>query len=275
LSGVGSLADGRVEISVTGGAGKVTAYASVLDNLTSDPLLVTPVTLTDAGNTKWVIPGVADLSNGIANWQTDMRLFNAGTTPAAATLTFYSQNGGTPRTAPVTIAAGEVKQFDKTLASVFGATNDGGAVHITTPTASRLVATARTYNQTTGGTYGQFISGVTPDEATGVGSRPLQILQVEESNRFRSNIGLAEVTGKPVKLEITVVPPDAKITAVTEVQLQANEFRQINSLLRSIGLADTYNARVSVRAIEGEGKVTAYASVIDMLTNDPTYVPAQ
>jgi hypothetical protein len=57
--------------------------------------------------------------------------------------------------------------------------------------------------------------------------------------------------------------------------LQANEFRQINSLLRSVGLSDTYNARVSVRVIEGEGKVTAYASVIDMLTNDPTYAPAQ
>ena len=38
-------------------------------------------------------------------------------------------------------------------------------------------------------------------------------------------------------------------------------------------LTDTYNARVSVRDIEG--KVTTYASVIDMLTNDPTYVPAQ
>jgi uncharacterized repeat protein (TIGR01451 family) len=273
--GVGSLSDGRVEISVVGGGGKVTAYASVLDNLTSDPLLVTPVTLSDTGNTKWVIPGVADLNNGVANWQTDMRLFNAGTSSVGATLTFYSQNGGTPRTAQITIAAGEVRQFDKTLASVFGATNDGGAVHITTSTATRLVATARTYNQTTGGTYGQFISGVTPGEATGVGSRPLQILQVEESNRFRSNVGLAEVTGKPVKLEITVVPPDAKVTVVTEVQLQANEFRQINSLLRSVGLADTYNARVSVRAIEGEGRVTAYASVIDMLTNDPTYVPAQ
>jgi hypothetical protein len=32
---------------------------------------------------------------------------------------------------------------------------------------------------------------------------------------------------------------------------------------------------VSVPANEGEGRVTAYASVIDMLTNDPTYVPAQ
>ena len=161
------------------------------------------------------------------------------------------------------------------LASVFGMANDGGAIHVSTATPSRFVATARTYNQTSAGTYGQFISGVTPNEATGVGARPLQILQVEETNRFRSNIGLAEVSGNPVKLEIAVVPPDAKFTIVTEVQLQANEFRQIGSLLKSVGLQDTYNARVSVRAIEGSGRVTAYASVIDMLTNDPTYVPAQ
>ena len=108
-----------------------------------------------------------------------------------------------------------------------------------------------------------------------MGSRPLQILQVEESNRFRSNIGLAEVTGNPVKIEIAVVPPDAKITTFTEVTLQANEFRQIGSLLKSVGLDGTFNARVTVRAIEGTGRVTAYASVIDAQTNDPTYVPAQ
>jgi uncharacterized repeat protein (TIGR01451 family) len=274
-NGVGPLADGRVEISVVGGSGKVTAYASVLDNSTSDPLLVTPVTLTETGHTKWVVPGVADLNNGVANWQTDMRLFNAGTTDAEAVLTFYSQSGGTPQTANVTIPAGQVRQFDKALASVFGKANDGGAIHVATTAPTRLVATARTYNQTSAGTYGQFISGVTPNEATGLGSRPLQILQVEETNRFRSNIGLAEVTGNPVKLEIAVVPPDAKVTVFTEVQLQPNEFRQIGSLLRSVGLSDTYNARVSVRVIEGTGRVTAYASVIDMLTNDPTYVPAQ
>jgi hypothetical protein len=45
--------------------------------------------------------------------------------------------------------------------------------------------------------------------------------------------------------------------------------------LRSVGLDDTYNARVTVRAIGGDGRVVAYASVIDLVTNDPTYVPAQ
>jgi hypothetical protein len=273
--GVSSLADGRVEIQVLSPGGKVSAYASVLDNQTSDPLLVTPVALTDGGNTHWVVPGVADLNNGFANWQTDMRVFNAGATPVDATLSFYSQGGGSPKTKSVTIPAGQVLQFDKSLSSIFGVTNDGGAVHITTTAPARLITTARTYNQTTGGTYGQFISAVTSAEAAGVGTRPLQILQVEESNRFRSNIGLAEVTGNPVKIEIGVVPPDAKFTTFTEVTLQPNEFRQIGSLLKNVGLDGTFNARVTIRAIEGTGRVTAYASVIDAQTNDPTYVPAQ
>ena len=273
--GVNNLTDGRIEVQVAGGNGKVTAYASVLDNQTSDPLLVSPVTLGATGNRKWVVPGVADLNNGTANWQTDLRVFNAGDTDVEATLSFYSQNGGEPKTATLTIPAGQVRTLDKTLSTVFGTSNDGGAVHIATATDARLIATARTYNLTANGTYGQFISAVTPAEAAGAGTRPLQLLQVEETNRFRSNIGLAEVTGNPVRLEISVVPPDAKFTARAEVVLGANEFRQIGSLLRTVGLTDTYNARVTVRVIEGAGRVAAYASVIDAQTNDPTYVPAQ
>jgi uncharacterized repeat protein (TIGR01451 family) len=273
--GVGNLNDGRVEIEVVSGDGLVTAYASVLDNETSDPLLVTPVTLNDANATKWVMPGVADLVSGFANWQTDMRLFNAGRSDADVTMSFYSQGGGAPKVRTLTIKAGEVRQFDRTLATLFETANDGGAVHISTSEPAKLIATARTYNQVGSGTYGQFISAVTPAEAAGVESRPLQLLQVEESERFRSNIGLVEVTGKPVRIEISAVPPDAKFTAVTELELGPNEFRQLGSLLKSMGLDGTYNARVTVRAIDGEGRVTAYASVIDMLTNDPTYVPAQ
>ncbi len=273
--GVDNLTDGRVEIQVVSDGGKITAYASVLDNDTSDPLLVTPVEINSGGATKWVVPGVADLASGFANWQTDMRVFNAGTEDVEAGVLFYSQSGGAPKTTTITIPAGQVRQFDKALASLFDTTNDGGAVHITTASPARLIATARTYNQVGAGTYGQFISAVTPNEAAGVESRPLQLLQVEETDRFRSNIGLVEVTGNPVRLEISAIPPDAKFTAVTELFLGANEFRQLGSLLRSMGLADTHNARVTVRVLDGTGRVTAYASVIDMLTNDPTYVPAQ
>ena len=273
--GISTLHDGRVEVEVLSGDGLVTAYASVLDNGTSDPLLVTPVAVDSVGQTKWVVPGVADLASGFANWQTDMRLFNAGREPVEATFTFHSQNGGAPKVKTLTIGPGQVRQFDKALASLFDTANDAGAVHITTADPAKLIATARTYNQTGTGTYGQFISAVTVQEAAGLGSRPLQLLQVEESHRFRSNIGLVEVTGKPVKVEIAAIPPDAKFTAYTELELQPNEFRQLGSLLKSMGLDDTHNARVTVNVIDGQGRVTAYASVIDMETNDPTLIPAQ
>jgi hypothetical protein len=107
------------------------------------------------------------------------------------------------------------------------------------------------------------------------GSRPLQILQVEESAGYRSNVGFAEVSGKAVTLEVSVFQPNHNEPALLEVKLGPNEFRQIDSLLSKLGLAETFNARISVRAVDGEGRATAYLSLIDMKTGDPTYVPGQ
>jgi hypothetical protein len=144
--GITTLSDGRIEVEVLSGSGKVTAYASVLDNKTADPLLVSPVTLSDDGNTKWVVPGVADLNNGAANWQTDMRVFNAGATPEQLTLSFYSQNGGDAKVTTMTLQPGEVRQLDKILTNTFGVSQNGGAVHVTSADSARLITTARTYN---------------------------------------------------------------------------------------------------------------------------------
>jgi hypothetical protein len=269
------LDDGRVEVQVTSGAGRVTSYASVVNNATGDFLVVTPAAMNEAGSTKYVLPGVAELSGGVV-WQTDMRLFNASEQPVTATLALQSLNGGAPREATIDLAPGTVKQLDRVLATLFGVSNDGGAIHITTASPANLVATARTYRPAgDGANFGQFIQAVTPDQAIALGSRPLQLLQVEESPRFRSNVGLAEVSGQPVKVELTVIPPDAKVSARIEVDLAGNQFRQLNSLLASLGLTDTHNARVTVKVLSGAGRVTAYAATIDAVTQDPTFIPAQ
>ena len=41
------------------------------------------------------------------------------------------------------------------------------------------------------------------------------------------------------------------------------------------GMSNVFNARLSVKVTSGDGRVTAYASVIDAQTGDPTFVPAQ
>ena len=272
--GVKLLDDGRIEVQVTNGGGKVTAYASVLDSGNGDSLLVPPVRIDGSLNTKWVVPGVADLTGGAAGWQSDVRIFNAGADPVELTLAFHSMNGGDAATQTIALAAGEVRQLDRVLSSVFGITQDAGALHVSSSAPAQLVVTARTYALTASGAYGQFIAAVTPKEAVRVGSRPLQLLQVEESPYYRSNVGFAEVSGQPVTLEVTVFAPGID-PAVFEVTLAPNEFRQFNSLLTALGLGETYNARISVRATQGEGRAAAYLSLIDAQSGDPTYIPAQ
>jgi Viral BACON domain len=274
-NGINDLKDGRVEVEVLSGAGKISAYVAEVDNRTNDPLLVTAVEKGSMSTNRWVVPGVAHLDLGFANWVTDMRVFNAGTTDVNATLTFYEQffpSNNTSR--EVTIKAGEIKVLDEIVTSLFNLPGKGGSVVLTTQQNAPLTVTARTYNKTAAGTYGQFIPGVTVAESIGAGDRALQVLQVEQSSRFRTNIGLNETTGNPVKVEVALIQSDSIVTPFVTFELQPNEYRQMS--VADFGAGESiYNARVTVKVIEGTGKVTAYGASIDRITNDPTYIPAQ
>ncbi|HEY0144377.1 MAG TPA: hypothetical protein VGF48_26070 [Thermoanaerobaculia bacterium] len=274
-NGINDLADGRVEIEVTSSTGKVTAYASTVDNRTNDPLMVWPVVKGATTSNRFTLPGMATINTGTALWRSDVRIFNAGAA-TAATLTYYPQgNPGAPISKEITLDAGEVEVIDDILGGLFAQPNGaGGSLVVTTPNNAPIVASARTYNQTTSGTYGQFIPGVTAAQSIGTGDRALQILQLEQSSRIRTNIGFAETTGQPVTIEVSLTQPDTKSTPILTYNLAAHEFRQVPLSAFPIGDA-LYNARVSVKVVGGAGKVTAYGSAIDMITQDPTYVPAQ
>ncbi len=274
-NGINDLQDGRVEVEVIGGGGKVTAYVSEVDNLTNDPLLVSPVVKGATTASRYVVPGTAYLNTGSAFWVTDLRVFNSGAAATPATVTFYPQgNPGAAVTRELTIGAGEIKVLDNVIATLFGQPNGaGGMVAIATPNATSLTATARTYNKTDHGTYGQFIPGVTAAESAGVEDRALQLLQLEQSSRFRTNIGLAETSGQPATVEVRAITPDSAASPMVTIDLAPNEFRQFS--LGDFGLSSVYNARVTVKVVGGTGRVTAYGSAIDQVTQDPTYVPAQ
>lgn len=275
-NGINDLANGRVEVEVLNGDGKVTAYVSEVDNKTNDPLLVSAVVKGATTSNRYVVPGVAFLTNASANWVSDLRIFNAGAaTPA--TLTFYPQgNPSAAVTRDIQLGAGEIEVLDNVLGDLFAQPNGaGGAIAVTTPGFTQLTATARTYNSTATGTYGQYIPGVTPAESVGANDRALQILQLEQSSRLRTNVGLSETAGQSARIEVSVIVPDSIATPVVTIDLQPNEFRQITLGPGGFGLDGVYNARVTVKVVSGNGRVTAYGSTIDAITQDPTYVPAQ
>jgi hypothetical protein len=271
-----SLDDGRIEITVISGA--VSAYASVLDNVTADPLEVTPVQVSQVKSRRYIVPGMAELPSPFANnFHSDMRVFNGGTSAATATLTFYPIGGSPVAAAPITIAPNTVKAFDNIVATLFGASNAAGSVVITTPNDSSLVATGRTYTIDGPGTFGQFIPGVTSSQGVGAGEQPLQLLQLEQSSRFRTNVGITELSGLGADVKLTIIPPDGRTSAIVTKHLDPNEFFQFNKIIAG-AYGDTvqmYNGRIAVEVTGGSGRVAAYASVIDATSLDPTYVPAQ
>jgi hypothetical protein len=279
LQGKGlTVDDARIEVQVESSTGLVTSYASVIDNETQDPFLVAPTRPTEIQASRYVLPGVAALDNPGSNFFSDVRIFNGGTTAATATIRYVAlpnlPGGGTTR--QVTVPPGQVVAYDDILVSLFGLSGTGGALVIDTPTLSSLVVTGRTYSRAAKGTYGQFIPAITSEEGTALGEQPLQILQLEQSPDFRSNLGLVELTGKPATVRISTSLPDSRVAPFVDVPLGPNEMRQYNSFLsNSLNLGTAYNARVTVEVISGEGRVSAYGSVVDFRTSDPTYVPAR
>jgi hypothetical protein len=266
----------RAEVEVMEGDGRITAYASVVDNVTGDPLQVHAVDLATVGSRKWVMPGIAHFDTGQARWRTDVQLFNAGIGGVTATLSFFPVGASAAtQTASVPIGPGTMRTLSDIVPSLFGESNTGGAVQITTSTRAQLVITGRTYDQREEGSYGQFMAAVTEEEGIGLGDRAVQVLQMEQSSNIRSNLGLVEITGKPVRVEISAFPAESRVSPRVELNLGANEFRQLNAVLRTLNAGTTYNARIAVRVIGGDGKIVAYGSAVDNQTQDPTYIPGQ
>jgi hypothetical protein len=273
-----NIADARVEVRVTSDTGRISSYASVLDNTTTDPLLVFPSDASKIAASRFVLPGVAEFDNGFSNFHTDMRVFNGGTSAANVTLQYFAQGTSTPAaTSQISIAAGEVKALDNVLVKQFNLTTGNGSVLATTPSDSSLVVTARTFSRdkATGGTFGQFIPGVTTADSVGNGDRALQVLQLEESPAFRTNLGLVEVTGNEVTIELLAYSPDSKVASRLVVPLSAGQYIQKGGIFKSMGFNNVYNGRITARVISGTGRVAAYGSVVDNRTTDPTYVPSQ
>jgi len=266
--GIEQLDEGRIEVTVHG-AGKVTAYATVgngIDALFVPPARLAPESPGEKNNSKWVVPGVTDL--GAGDWQTDVRIFNAGTDAAKLTLVFYPESGSSePKT--IEVKGGEMLRLDHVLSSLFGISKQTGALHVSSEQPAKLIVTAQTAK--TG--HSQFLSAVTPAEAVLKTSRALQLLQGEASPQRSSRIGLAEVSGNAAKVKVTVYLSTGE-TAEKQLDLAANESRELD-LGAEFGLAEAYNARVGVSVVDGAGRVTAYLAVENKENGDVTYFPGQ
>jgi PKD repeat protein len=212
-------------------------------------------------------PGVGD-----AFFVTDVRLFNPDPSNTITVhLAYLRRNRDNTSAAEVsrTIGPRQGLALNDVVATVFGIEGAGG---LRLRSDSPFFATSRTYNVGgEAGTFGQFIPGLSPDDAVQSGIL-LQVVNDPTMTGFRANVGFANPHSQEVKVTVRVFNLDTgQLLGESEKTLRPLAVLQINDVFKEIGVADLVFGNASVE-FEAEMPVLGYASVLDNTSDDPIYV---
>ena len=148
-----------------------------------------------------IVPGVARLGGvGGSFFRTTMWMTNPETTSMIVRLRFFPgaglSDGGPERFAIAALAPGQMIRYGDVLSDAFGfTTGTGGVVLIETAEATAApVVAARTFNDTAGGTLGQYIPAVPISD----GRSEIRLHGLAGDGSSRTNVGVVNVSGSPM-----------------------------------------------------------------------------
>ena len=205
-----------------------------------------------------------------AFYTTDVTVANVGTSNASFTLKFLGNNGdgtsGQEKT--FALASGRTQTFNDVLGSVFGRTSDFGAISISS-TSLGLAVLGQTSTPGFGGTFGQSVP-VVPLTTLIQKSAPQSIVAVREDSAFRTNLILSNATSTSIDVDLNLVGENGAGLGSKRVTLPPLGMTQLTRVVRDLGVsADVTGGRLVLSTPTDGGAFSAYASVIDNLTNDP------
>ncbi len=262
----------------------VLAWASVVDNITGDPVLYIPMALESASRTL-LVAGVAHLPGANdSQWRSDITFFNPDVRPLD-TEVIYVPSEALDTGSPLEIEnlqPGNALFFGDVLAEEFlsEGQNSKGYFIIDGPGQEPpLQPAARTFNlDPSGGTFGQNLHVFDGTDLLTPGRRafiPGIILSADESEGFRTNLGLLNIDPMgwaEIRLTLYDELGDAAGQALT-LWLEPGQLAQFN-LASRLGLQGlNLQGTVMIEHLSGLA-VAAYASVIDNTTQDPILIPA-
>lgn len=225
------------------------------------------------------LPAAAHVAGAAGtDWRTDVELHNPaeqGTTTVTIDTLLHGQANTAPPSLTYDVVASESLRLDDILDSEFGL--DGTATLRLTATAE-VVASARTFNTTPDGTYGQFIAAVDDDDEIGPGEHGrLAGLHAQPSKKAgsRTNIGLVNATGASTEVRVKLNGADGNSLGTVVEELAPYEYLQINRVFERVTGAAVRNGWAAVWSPDPGSGLFAYASVVDNLTGDPIYIPAE
>jgi len=204
-----------------------------------------------------------------SQWRTDMVAMNLTSTAAALRFVLHTASGNLETTGTVP-AAGQGIFAD--IVGMLGVESKG-ALEICSD--KPLLVTGRIFNQSTQGTFGQFIDGHVGNLGLSAGQVAELIGLRQETGKYRTNIGVANGGTQQAQAEITLY--DNAGTALVTYSLTIPVGQVVQDLKPFEARANMPNLGwgfATVKVLSGSNVMTS-ASVVDAVTNDPTYIPAK
>jgi hypothetical protein len=205
-------------------------------------------------------------------WVSDVTITNPGDGEAAVTLLLHrhGSDNSDPASTSVVVDAGTSLELGNALASGF---DFEGTAALRLVADRPVVVMSRTVNSARSGAFGQLIPGLSPKRAIGehvIG----HLLLIEESDAFRTNVGVASWTAAPAEVEVRFFDGGGRTIGTVPASLPPYGFVQLNRVLRNLTAETVIGARAEVEVLTAGGRVLAYASVVDNRTGDPTFIEA-
>lgn len=234
----------------------ISAYASVVDNATQDPVYFQAVPATSGNAMTLPVVGRSPGANGTF-WRSDVTLFN----PNAARLIVTLRYGSTAKN--VILNSGETEVLADVLAQ-FGQTSGSGALQMSWSGENGPVVTSRTYTTvTSGGTYGQSIDPVAKF------ANQMFVPGLRNDGSYRSNVGFVNGGSSSETFTVKLLSQSGTEVGRTTLSLGAGAQSQyaVTALFPNVG-ASTFTLQV-----EGDGNASlfTYGSMVDNASGDPVF----
>jgi PKD repeat protein len=256
----------------SGGGLAPLTYAAVTDNDSSDPTYYPAL----GPSPVQYVPGIASVTGvGDAFFRSEVSIANSGRGAATVRLTFLERdrNNATAPTATFVLGPYETLHADDALLTLFGVTDTYGALLVESDVSPGVAVFERilTDASTTPGTVGQQTDAVSAETLAPRGS----VLGIRQDTDFRTNIGIVNPGTTSATVTLTLVRSPTTVLDVAEVVVPARGYVQRNLAALFPGAALPPAEVLSVAYDASSQPVLAFASVIDNVSQDPTFYPAQ
>jgi len=242
------------------------AYASKLDNKTSDPVFE-PDNL--PARTKQWIDGVASSPGAFGTYfRSTLAIANPGSVHQDVTISYVPRGSGTPvDSASIGLDPGQSRYFSDVLQELFTLSGTAGSLRID---GGAVTAWTRTYNDVATGTFGQFIPAF--GEESMIAGAAQTVSGLSESTGFRTNVGALNPDVTPVKVEFEVILPDGSSAGKLTETIPGGGASFLGRYLNTLsGRSDLSGVYLKVTPESGR-RVYAWASVVDNGSGDAIFV---